>query len=286
MIKRVLSVKILAIIFIFIFSGIGLAAISLKLVHKKVENLTYSPKLDKSYNILVLGSDSRTESFKGRADSIMLVRIDHQKDKIMMASFPRDSRVAIPGSGYNKINAAYVFGGGDLAVKTVENFSGVKIDGYVVTNFRGFIRAIDALEGVKINLETPIHDRFAGPFLNPGEQTMSGLKALAMARSRKAVKGGDFGRAANQQKIIKAVIEQEKIKSNMRAVVVKTIDLLSHVDTDLSLGELIKIGLFVKSIEESNISGVVLKGSTGMVGGASVVVLDNSFARQTFQNFK
>lgn len=286
MTRKAIITKLLVLIFTFTFSVIGLAAVSLKLVHERVDKLFYVPKLDKSYNILILGSDSRTESLVGRADSIILVRIDNEKNKIFMVSFPRDSRVAIPGQGHNKINAAYVFGGGDLAVRTVENYADIKIDGYVVTNFKGFTRTIDKLGGVRINLEIPIHDKAAGPFLDPGEQTMNGLEALAMARSRKVVKGGDFGRAANQQKIIKAIFEQEKEKSNMRSVVSKTVKLLSYTDTDLSLGELIKIGLFAKNMEEKDVDGVVLKGGTGMVGGASVVILDNSFAQQTFQNFK
>lgn len=283
---KVVIVKLLVIILVFSSFGVGLAAVSLKLVDKKAEELFYGSKPDKSYNILLLGSDSRTESLTGRADSIIVARIDHKKKKIYMVSFPRDSRVAIPGKGHNKINAAYVFGGGELAAKTVENFAGINIDGYIVTNFEGFIDSINGLKGVKINLDIPIHDKAAGPFLDPGKQTMEGRQALAMARSRKVVKGGDFGRAANQQKIVKAIFEQEKKKSNMRYIVTTIIKLLAYVDTDLPLSELIKTGILMHGIKESNIEGVVLKGGTGMVGGASVVMLDNAFAQKAFQKFK
>src|SRR5699024_11006988 len=93
---------------------------------------------------LVIGSDSREEanredrndlsvgSVEGqRSDSIMLVRLNHERDRITVIGVPRDLWVDIPGVGEDKINAAYAHGGPQLSVQTVESLTGVRIDHYV-----------------------------------------------------------------------------------------------------------------------------------------------------------
>lgn len=268
---------------LFITSGVGYAALSLKLVNTQSGTIKFLQQ-EKTSNILLLGSDSRSDSIKGRSDSIMVVRIDPKNKSVKMVSFPRDARVRISGRGFNKINAAFAYGGPELAVKTIEDYANIKIDGYVAANFRGFIGAVNNLEGVQITLDKKIHDRQAGPFLNAGPQRLNGLEALAMARSRKAVQNGDFGRAANQQKIVKAFIEQEQKKST-REMLSKTVRVLPNFKTNVSLLKLISLGLAVRDIQGSDIEGVVLSGSTKTIGGASSIVLDDGFARNAFKDF-
>src|SRR3954454_545431 len=106
--------------------------------------------------ILVLGSDARTKGSKepgaqkigqpSRSDSILLVRIGGGHNSTL--SIPRDTVVNIPGSGQNKINAAYAIGGPSLAIRTVEAYLGIQVNHLVEVNFENFPQLIDALGGV------------------------------------------------------------------------------------------------------------------------------------------
>lgn len=279
---RISKITLISIFILLLTVGAGFAAVAYELLSNTNGKILFSE--NKPANVLILGSDSRTESYSGRSDSIMVVRVDPRKKTIKMVSFPRDARVKIPGRGFNKINAAFAYGGPELAVKAVEQFAGIKIDGYVATNFRGFIKSVNQLNGLKFDLEKAIHDRQAGPFLDAGPQTMDGLEALALARSRKAVKNGDFGRAANHQKMIKAFLVQETDSDN-KSLAVKAISILPNVKTDLPLVRLLSLGFSAMNIDNQKIDGVVLEGSSKMVGGASVIMLDSQFAKQAFEKF-
>ena len=78
-----------------------------------------------------------------RSDSIMLVRTDPDRGRISYLSIPRDLRVDVPGHGFAKINAAYQFGGPDLAVRSIRDFTGLRINHVVVVDFQNFERLID-----------------------------------------------------------------------------------------------------------------------------------------------
>ena len=100
-----------------------------------------------------------------RSDSIMLVRTDPDRGRISYLSVPRDLRVDVPGHGFAKINAAYQFGGPDLAVRAIRDFTGLRINHVVVVDFQNFERLIDALGGVKVKVPEPIvSNRFDCPF--------------------------------------------------------------------------------------------------------------------------
>ena len=91
--------------------------------------------------ILVLGSDARPGETSSRSDSILLIRVDPSRQQIAELSIPRDLRTEIPGHGSDKINAAYAFGGPPLAIKTVENLTGLKVNHVVLVNFAGLREA-------------------------------------------------------------------------------------------------------------------------------------------------
>ncbi|GAA3570710.1 hypothetical protein GCM10022197_28960 [Microlunatus spumicola] len=166
---------------------------------------------------LLVGSDSReglskaeqkklgTGSVGGqRTDTIMLV---HRPvtGKPVLVSLPRDSYVAIPGNGTNKINAAYAIGGPDLLVQTVEQDTGLRIDGYAEVGFGGFVSVIDALGGIRMCVPAAIKDRDSHLDLKKGCQTLDGTTALGYVRMRKADPRGDLGRVERQRQMLAAV---------------------------------------------------------------------------------
>jgi anionic cell wall polymer biosynthesis LytR-Cps2A-Psr (LCP) family protein len=120
--------------------------------------VTAPPNPD-SMNLVILGSDTRSTNGKGgRSDSIILVHIDTENDFLSMLSIPRDLRVKIPGHGYNKINAAYAYGGAALLIRTVQSAMGVDLDHYAETDYNGFKAITDALGGVYLDVDRTYDD--------------------------------------------------------------------------------------------------------------------------------
>ena len=86
---------------------------------------------------MIMGVDERSDDV-GRSDTLMVVTIDPAKNEAALLSIPRDTRVAIPRRGYDKINAAYAYGGEELTQATVEDFLGIRIDHYIIINTHAF----------------------------------------------------------------------------------------------------------------------------------------------------
>ena len=170
--------------------------------------------------ILLVGSDSREGLSKEDQDRIQAGRGSGQRtDTIMMLyvppggrpaliSIPRDSYVPIPGRGKNKINAAYAFGGPELLVQTVEQNTGLRVDGYTEIGFGGFVHVIDALGGISMCLPKAIKDRDSNLDLPAGCQVLDGANALGYVRMRKADPRGDLGRVERQRQMLAAVAKE------------------------------------------------------------------------------
>lgn len=168
---------------------------------------------------LLVGSDSRagltaaqrkklgTGTVAGqRTDSIILVYVPSGGGKSALISIPRDSYVPIPGHGSNKINAAYSFGGAPLLVRTVEQATDLRIDGYVEVGFGGFVGVVDSLGGVRICVPFAMNDHEAHINLAKGCQQLDGPTALGYVRARYSDPRGDIGRAARQRQFLGAIM--------------------------------------------------------------------------------
>jgi LCP family protein required for cell wall assembly len=179
--------------------------------------------------ILILGSDARrkgtheagaqTIGQPSRSDSILLLRIGGGHNATL--SIPRDTVVDIPGHGQNKINAAYAFGGPSLAIRTVEQFLGIRVNHLAEVNFANFPKLIDALGGIKytggcVTSEISGGRKNGGVTLRlkAGTHTLNGKQALALARTRHNLcnhNENDLTRARRQQKILLAI--KSRVKS-------------------------------------------------------------------------
>ncbi len=164
--------------------------------------------------ILLVGSDARsnlskeqrkklgTGSAKGKRTDTMLVLYIPPQGKPALISLPRDSYVPIPGNGKNKLNAAYAFGGAPLLIQSVEQNTGLRIDGYLEIGFLGIYETVEALGGIDVCLKKPIKDRYSRLDLPAGCQTLNGKNALGYVRMRKADPRGDIGRMERQREMI------------------------------------------------------------------------------------
>lgn len=176
---------------------------------------------------LLVGSDSReglsaaerkslgTGRTAGqRTDTIMILYIP-AGGKPALISVPRDSYVPIPQHGKNKINAAYAFGGPKLLVETIEQNTGLRMDGYLEIGFGGFVNVIEAVGGIEMCLPKAIKDRDSHLDLPEGCQTLNGIDALGYVRMRKADPRGDLGRVERQRAILAAVAKKAASPSSI-----------------------------------------------------------------------
>ena len=177
---------------------------------------------------LLVGSDSReglsaeersrlgTGSSEGRrTDSIILVHVPSGGGKPALISVPRDSYLEIPGEGRNKVNAAFAIGGPALLVATLEDATGLRIDGYVEIGFGGFASVVDSLGGVEMCLPKALADEKAHIDLPAGCQTLDGANALGYVRARYSDPRGDLGRAERQRQFLGAVMRQAATPSTV-----------------------------------------------------------------------
>ncbi len=217
--------------------------------------------------ILLLGTDHSTRikeraGFE-RSDSIMLLRTDPGKGRLNYLSIPRDLRVDVPGHGFDKINVAFQLGGPSLAIRTVRRFTDIEVNHVVVVDFDAFIKVIDKVGGVDINVPAPILsnkfdcpfktqarcDRWQGWRFAKGTQHMNGRRARVYSRIRenKLNPGeSDITRTERQQEVIQALLS----KLTSPGVLVKLPfigdDIMRPLTTDLSAGQLIQIAAVKK----------------------------------------
>ena len=242
----------------------------------------YTPAIGgtKPIFILALGSDARpgTAIEDGLSDSIHIIAINPEKDKISILGLPRDSYVEIPGFGSNKINAAMPEGGPALTIKTVENLTGITFDYYVLTSFKGVETAVDDIGGVKIDVPFPMSNSLSGTSFAAGEQTFNGEEALAFARDRHSLLSGDFGRSEDQGRLLLAVLTQLRQQYAKDPGVLFTYigAGLRNVQTDLTTQEVLNFAFTALSINPTHVQNMVAPGSVGTSGSLSIVNLSPS----------
>lgn len=162
---------------------------------------------EKAVNVLVIGSDSRSaRPGEGRSDVLMVVHLAGDRRSAHIISFPRDMYVDVPGHGKDKINAAYAYGGPKLAVQTVENLTGTRMDHVAIIDFEGFRDVTTALGGVTVYNEHASKSR--GYTFPRGELTLQGDEALAYVRERYDLPRGDLDRAERQRLVTQAVLRK------------------------------------------------------------------------------
>ena len=176
-------------------------------------------------NVLVMGTDTRQNTKSGiggnvegygHSDVMMVVHIPADRQSITVVSIPRDTMVAIPrckldDGGYSdaqnpgQVNSALTHGPG-CAVATVEAMSGLKITHFAVISFDAAIALSNAVGGVQVTVDQPIHDDYSGLNLSAGTRVLQGKEALAYVRSRHGVgDGSDLGRIKDQHEFLQSL---------------------------------------------------------------------------------
>jgi len=228
--------------------------------------------------LLVLGSDERHRLQGKRADSIHIIGIDLAHRRATILGIPRDSWVAIPGFGHDKINASLQLGGPSLTVRTVESLTGIRIDFWILTTFKGFKAMVDGIGGLKIDVPYAMHDPYSGSNFEPGVRRMNGKQALAFSRDRHSTPGGDLGRSGNQGRVLLSALS--KLRDRFAKDPGTLFDWIGvgwrQIDTDLSVSTLLDLGLTATQVASRDVNNVVVPATTGNVGAASVVFISSA----------
>ena len=168
-----------------------------------------------TFSVYISGVDTYNKiATKTRSDVNIVLTVNPVTKKIVMSHIPRDYYVPLAGkNGKDKLTHASLYGI-DTAMKTVENFTGVKIDYYVRLNFTSLIKIVDLLGGIDVNskyvFETGIYDSTMKKTykFKKGLNHLDGDAALSFVRERHSFADGDITRGENQMIVLEALIKK------------------------------------------------------------------------------
>ena len=250
-----------------------------------------SDGLEKRINILLLGLDDgdfdNPESPR-RSDTMIVASIDPEAKTVNLLSIPRDSRVTIPEhQGYDKITHAFFYGGPKLAVRTVESFLNVPIDYYLVIDWQAFIKAVDILGGVDLNVEHAMN--YDDPYenlsihLQKGYQHLDGQKAGEYVRFRHD-ELGDIGRVQRQELFLQALESQLLQTGTLVKLPALATALYRYVQTDMNIYAMIRLAETLKDVGPDDLHTAMIPGDFATIDDLSYWQPDMKSTRKVVDN--
>jgi LCP family protein required for cell wall assembly len=233
------------------------------------------PQPNRMINVLLLGMDRDQGEGLARTDVIAIAAIDPRKPRVSLLSIPRDYYAWIPGWGLDKINTALTragkiqYPGGPMALMraTIEYNFGVPIHYYAMVDFSGYRTIVDAVGGVDLVVECPLHDTYPDPEsptgqsdidLEPGVHHLDGKHALWYVRSRWST--SDFDRHRRQQQVLQAILRQGLSNKMILRIPQLWNAYKQWVDTDLNLSESIYLGSVALRLDQANVEHHFIRG--------------------------
>lgn len=224
-------------------------------------------------HVMIVGSDARPgqDAAGARADSLHIVSANPASAAGSIVGIPRDSWVTQPNGRNRKFTDILALSGVDVLTDTARNLTGLELEGHVLTGFAGFVDLIDGFGEFEIDIPMNMADRASGAYFQAGVQDIDGQDALAFARNR-TIAGGDFTRQLHGGVLIswigRAVHDMgiEELPALLEL-------LTEHTLTDLTAEQLLTITASLYLLEFDETPNVVVPGSIGTAGSASVVYL-------------
>jgi len=243
-------------------------------------------------NILCLGvdynHDSKAQLYTKwvRSDTIFVVSIDRKAETLNMVSIPRDTRVEIPGYGYDKINAAFATmetGNLQLTRQTVQKFLGIPIDHTVVIKPYAAESLVDAIGGVTVKIDRDMdYDDNWGDLhihLKKGQQRLSGKQAVGFVRFR-ADEEGDRGRIRRQQQFLSAMLSELKSFKTLTHANGIARAARDNIQTTLSFAELVDLARLYHGFDRHRMKTAKIDGEDAFYGGAACIEPDEAQKRR------
>lgn len=219
------------------------------------------------FNVLLIGSDTRKPGEAGRSDAMIIVSINKKNRTITATSILRDIYLQIGKNSYNRINAAYAYGGAGHLLETIKYNFKIKIDRYITVDFFTFVEVIDALGGLDLEVtaeEVPFINRYvknmnrlmkqpeeANLISKAGTYLLNGKQVLSYTRIR-YIGNGDFDRTARQRRVLEQIFKK---LGNMGVLEIKDLldIILPQVTTNLTEGEIFSLILELPAIRNYSI---------------------------------
>jgi len=236
----------------------------------------------KRLNVLLLGIDPRDGETMSRTDTIIVASMDTRTKQMALLSIPRDTRVNIPGHGWDKINSASVYGGPELTIRVVSDLLGAPMRYYVLANFNGFKGIVDALGGVTIDVEENMyHEDEPGYGINlrAGVQRLDGAKAIQYVRYRGYV-SGDIERTQHQQKFLMALGREMLQPGAILKLPALIPEVKRYVKTNLTIENMYQLATAAKKLEGAKMVAQTLPGVPVNIGDGSYWGVDPNEARR------
>ena len=238
-------------------------------------------------NVLLLGTDKEASL----CDVIMLANIDCDKNCVTIAQIPRDTYANYTDNSYKKLNGAYnSLGGAKETASFLEGALGIKIDHYICVGLDTVRAMVDAVGGVDINI--PFDMKYCDPEqdlyidIKKGANHLDGALAEQFLRFRSAYLQGDIGRIDAQKIFVAAFLE--KISSCFSpAVAVKLAGAAEGIETDMSVADIMSLGVQALDMKGDSINILTLAGSevTATQSGASYYVLSRPSCEEIMQKY-
>lgn len=272
-------------------SAAAVAALENAIRKNMEENSIPIRKDDHVLNVLVIGTDSRKSAGPGRTDTIIIESINEKSGKIVTTSLLRDIYLQIPGKNNNRINTAYLYGGANLLMDTIEQNFKIKMDRYVLFDFYSFIDVVDMLGGITVDVteeDLPIindsvkelnqlldQPRQQDILKKTGTLLLNGKQALGYVRNRYV--GSDFNRTAKQRMVLEQIFT--KVKDLNLIEINKLLNLvLPQLTTNLTKGEIFSIILSLPTYRDYSQEQLMIpvKGTYSYlnINGKSVIGID------------
>lgn len=252
------------------------------------EGLDSPNVLKNRMNVLLIGADQRPDQIKFNTDSLIFASVDPKTQQTSLLSIPRDTRVALSGHGYLKINEVAALTDLPTLQKNVEQLTGEAIAGYVQTNFAGFKKIIDKLGGITVDVEKDMYyetgdleDGYIN--LHKGVQRLDGSQALQYARFRHDALA-DISRTARQQVVLKAVAKEMFRLSTLPKLPFLIPQLMEAVNTNLSSKDVLALAKVAVGFESANVISQTLPGMFQDIDGISYWKVDPVEAKKVVKN--
>ncbi len=237
-------------------------------------------------NFIIWGDDSAYDRaggrVSGRTDINIFVHMNLDTGKVFLVTIPRDTWF-----GGRKINGYHALGGNAAALSAFEQFTGAKIDFYVITDFDGFAPLIDYFGGVDVTVEENIADSFSGCYLTVGTHHINGAQALALSRARHGRSlygGGAYAREKQSAMLLAELLLQKRSMINSGNLAGFLNIMGQYVWTNISLNQAVQILPAILSIRRENISISTFNSWPQWFGKSSAVGYNEAEKNQFFQN--
>lgn len=242
-------------------------------------------------NVILLGGDSRglRPGEVPRSDTILVASLDPVSKQATLFSIMRDMYVNIPGHGSDRVNSALQLGGPALTMRTVSELTGLPIQYYAYTDFKGFIALVDAVGGIDMMVEKDMKysDSEDGPEydinLKKGYQHLDGKTALQYVRFRHDALS-DYARTERQRSFLKALaIELQTTESLLKLPkILSSID--PYIETNLTVSEMLKLGSLAFDLDTESMKTLQLPPLSLLqektIRGAAVLTADDDKLRE------